>query len=402
MDALSERLPSTPPPPGSRRHWIEVSDLNWTLVFLLYTVTGLISAGSVATASLAEGGHLPYYYPLVWELTGYYAALALLPLMVLGFSRLPISRRNWPWMVPLHLVISVGLGLAHTGIMYLSRELVYVLLGWGHYDYGRLGFRLLMEYHKQLLHYALVYAVLRGLAYYRASREREQAEAALELKASELQRQLGQAQLQALRSQLNPHFLFNTLNMISSVMYEDCDRADHMIASLSRMLRLSLEENVAAEVPLRRELDFLDAAGELLSARFGDNVKLEVDCAAGLAEAPVPGLLLYTLVENAIKHHERSGDPVIRVQVRIAARDGVLQLEVVDNGPGIPDPESAVGKGVGLANTRQRLRALYGEDFSFRLVNRPEGGLQVQIAIPFRNPTALPLHETEPSSLHRG
>ena len=158
-------------------------------------------------------------------MTGYYMALALLPLMVLGFSRVPISRENWFWTIPVHLGISMCIGAAHTGLMYLSRELVYGLLGLGPYDYGHFGYRMLMEYHKQVLHYALVYAVLKGMALYRTNRERERAAAALELRNSELQRQLGQVQLQALRSQLNPHFLFNTLNMISSVMYEDCDRA---------------------------------------------------------------------------------------------------------------------------------------------------------------------------------
>jgi signal transduction histidine kinase len=372
-----------------RRHWIELSDLNWGLAFLLYTILGLISAGSIFTNGLASGGHQPYYYPLIWEMTGYYMALALLPLMVLGFSRVPISRENWFWTIPVHLGISMCIGAAHTGLMYLSRELVYGLLGLGPYDYGHFGYRMLMEYHKQVLHYALVYAVLKGMALYRTNRERERAAAALELRNSELQRQLGQVQLQALRSQLNPHFLFNTLNMISSVMYEDCDRADHMISALSRMLRMSLDDQVGPEAPLRHELEFLDAAAELLKARFRDGIELEVTCAPGLADVPAPSLLLHTLVENAIKHHQNQGDPVIRVQVRIEAENGSLHIHVLDNGPGIADPDIAVGKGVGLSNTRQRLQALYGDKSAFELENRAEGGLHVHIALPLRSSAAL-------------
>jgi sensor histidine kinase YesM len=322
-------------------------------------------------------------------MTGYYMALSLLPLMVLGFSRVPISRENWFWTIPVHLGFSMCIGAAHTGLMYLSRELVYRLLGLGPYDYGHFGYRMLMEYHKQVLHYALVYAVLKGLALYRANRERERAAAALELRNSELQRQLGQVQLQALRSQLNPHFLFNTLNMISSVMYEDCDRADHMISALSRMLRMSLDDQVGPEAPLRHELEFLDAAAELLKARFGDGIKLEVNCAPGLADVPAPSLLLHTLVENAIKHHQTQRDPVIRVHVRIEAENGSLHIHVLDNGPGIADPDIAVGKGVGLSNTRQRLQALYGDKSTFKLENRPEGGLHVHIAVPLRSQAAL-------------
>jgi two-component system, LytTR family, sensor kinase len=372
-----------------RRYWIQLSDLHWGLVAAAYTVAGLISAGSVFTASLAEGSHQPYYFPLIWEMTGYYTALTLLPLMVLAFSRIPISRANCFWSVPAHLCISIGLGVVHTMLMYLSREGVYRLLGWGHYDYGHLGYRMLMEYHKQFLHYILVYAVLRGLALYRTNRERERAAAALELRTSELQRRLGEAQLQALRSQLNPHFLFNTLNMISSVMYEDCDRADHMIAALSRMLRMSLDEEVGPEAPLRRELEFLDASAELLKARFGNGIQIEIVCPRGLESEPVPSLLLQTLLENAVKHHQNERDPVIRIRLRVEAKNGALHLHVEDNGPGILESSNVVGKGVGLANTQQRLRALYGEDHIFELKNRPGGGLHVHLAIPLRTQAAL-------------
>src|SRR3974390_2186981 len=107
MEPMTEAASSphsfAPAPKTGRRRWIELSDLNWGLVFLLYTVLGLISAGSVFTASLASGGHQPYYYPLIWEMTGYYAALSLLPLMVLAFARLPITSENWVWAVPVHL-----------------------------------------------------------------------------------------------------------------------------------------------------------------------------------------------------------------------------------------------------------------------------------------------------------
>jgi len=374
---------------NQRRRWIELSDLNWGWAALIYIVVGLISAGSVFTSDLASGGHQPYYYPLVWEMTGYATAFLILPLIVLSFSRLPITRENWLWTIPVLLGISVCLGALHTVLMYLSREAFYGLLGWGSYNYGHFGYRMLMEYHKQLLHFALVYVLLRGLALYRGNRERERAAAALELKASELQRQLGEVQLQALRSQLNPHFLFNTLNMISSVMYEDCDRADHMIAALSRMLRMSLDEQVGPEAPLRRELEFLDAAVELLKARFRDGVEIEITCPPGLADEPVPSLVVHTLVENAIKHHEGQGDPVIRVHVRIEAENGLLHLHVLDNGPGISDPAAALGRGVGLANTRQRLQALYGDAHVFELENRTEGGLHVHLALPLRKPAAL-------------
>jgi LytS/YehU family sensor histidine kinase len=176
--------------------------------------------------------------------------------------------------------------------------------------------------------------------------------------------------------------------MVSSVMYEDVDRADHMISALSRMLRLSLDEGAAAETPLRREIEFLEAANELLRARFQDRIDIEIVCPTELLEAPVPHLVLHTLVENAIKHHQGEPDPVIRVRVQVEADAGVLHLHVIDNGPGIPDQGAAFGKGVGLANTRARLKALYGDRFTFELNNRPEGGLHVHVSIPLNIPVA--------------
>jgi len=371
------------------RRWIELSDLNWGLVFLVYTVSGLISAGSVFTSGLAEGAQQPYYYPLLWEITGYWTAFALVPLIVFAFSRLPVARANWWWVIPVHVLISIALGIVHTFLMTGSRQALYALFGLGEYQYGHFGYRLLMEYHKQFLHYWAAYAVLRGIAFYRQTREQERAAAALKLKTSELQRQLAEAQLQGLRSQLNPHFLFNTLNMISSVMYESVDRADHMIAALSRMLRMSLEENVKPLVPLRRELEFVECAVELIRARFQDQVDIEIDCAPDALDCLVPGMLLHNLLENAIKHHSGGEAAVIRVRVKIERDENHLHLHVLDNGPGIQSLDEALRKGVGLSNSRQRLRALYGDQFRFDLSNRPEGGLHAHLAVPAQSAARL-------------
>jgi two-component system, LytTR family, sensor kinase len=365
-----------------RRYWIQLSDLNWGLIFLVYIAGALISAGSVYTSELAQRNTIPYYYPLLWELSGYLTVFALVPLVVIGFSRLPIRPDNWTWAIPVHLLISIVFGVVHTCLMYLSRRELYALFGLGYYDYGQMSYRFVMEYHKQFLHYWVVYSVLWAVAHYRRSREQEREAAALRLTASELQTQLAQAQLQALRSQLNPHFLFNTLNMVSSVMYEDADRADHMLASLSRMLRMSLEEDVGAQVPVRRELEFVRCAVELLEARFQDRVAIDIQCAPDTLEELVPNMVVYTLIENAIKHHDRERDPVMRVQARVERRESALEISVLDNGPGIPDLEQALSKGVGLRNTRQRLAALYGPDHRFEIGNRPEGGLNVRISIP--------------------
>ena len=324
------------------------------------------------------------------EMTGHYTLFALVPLIVLGFSWLPIRRTNWFWAVPAHLLISVVLGATHTVLMLLSRPAIYGLFGMGHYGFGQTGYRFLMEYHKQFLHYWLFYIVLRAIAYYRQARERERAASALELKTSELQRQLDQARLLALTSQLNPHFLFNTLNMVSSVMYEDVDRADHMLAALSRMLRMSLDETVGPQVPLRRELEFVNSAVELIRAPVpgpgGHRHPLPVR-PAGPA-GPKHGPPHLDRKRHQTPSPRRADAPFVSVSNR--TRGSALHIHVLDNGPGIEDLDDAVGKGVGLANTRQRLQALYGANFTFELANRPEGGLHVHLAVPVQ-PQSIPL-----------
>jgi len=377
--------------PG-RRYWIQLSDINWWLVLLICTLAALQSAGTVYTSDLAQGSDRPYYYPLLWEFSGYYTWFLMLPVTVFAFSRLPIQRQNWFWSVPLHVLISMAIGVTHTLVMLVTRSQLYELFDLGIYQYGHMGYRLLMEYHKQFLGYWVVYTVLRLLAYHRQSRAREREAAELKLKTSELQRQLAQVQLQALRSQLNPHFLFNTLNMVSSVMYEDVDRADHMLAALSRMLRLSLEENVGACVTVRRELEFVQCAVELIQARFQDRVAFDIQCSPEVMDELVPNLVVYTLMENAIKHHDLERCSIIRVQVRIERRDASLDIRVLDNGPGITDLSKAMRNGVGLSNTRQRLEALYDGQHAFEIRNRPEGGLQVHLALPLqRQPKAQPV-----------
>jgi signal transduction histidine kinase len=369
----------------ARRHWIEIADVPWGYVFLIVTLLALASTDTSYTSRLAEGQHLPYFYPFLWEFTGHYAMLPLLPLIVLAFGRISIGRQNWYWTIPVHLAISVGIGAVHTLLMWGTRRELYRLLGLGTYNYGDMPYRFWMEYHKQLLVYWLFYGALRLLVYYRETRAREREAAALKLKTSELQRQLAQVQLQALRSQLNPHFLFNTLNMVSSVMYEDVDRADHMLAALSRMLRLSLEENAGEQVPVRREMEFVNCAMELIQARFKDRVNVDIHCSPEAMDELVPNLLVYTLIENAVKHHDLEREKTIRIQVRIERNGEALAIQVLDNGPGIADVDRAMHGGVGLSNTKQRLHALYGENHRFEILNRPEGGLQVRVAVPLAN-----------------
>lgn len=215
-----------------------------------------------------------------------------------------------------------------------------------------------------VLHHAVVY--------YRVSRDRA-------LRASLLETRLAQTQLQMLRMQLQPHFLFNTLHSISALMHKDVRRADSMIVALSDLLRMSLQNIGAQEVPLQSELDFLQRYLEIMTIRFGDRLRVSIDVDPETRDARVPNLFLQPLVENSFRHGFGDlGQGSIAITVR---RDGdMLRCEVVDDGRGL---RAGHKEGVGLASTRQRLAHLYGDRQAFTLKGAPGEGVRVSMAIPF-------------------
>ena len=224
--------------------------------------------------------------------------------------------------------------------------------------------------------YCTLLAVYHALVYYRVSQDRA-------LRASQLEARLAQAQLQVLRMQLQPHFLFNTLHTISALMHRDVKRADSMIAALSDLLRMSLRSVGVQEVELREELEFLQRYLEIMSLRFGDRLTVTLDIDPDVLDARVPTLVLQPLVENAFRHG--FGDSMRAGQVRVTVvPDGdMLRCEVVDNGRGITP--AGAREGVGTSNTRARLRHLYGERFSLELTANPGGGARVSLAIPYHS-----------------
>lgn len=223
--------------------------------------------------------------------------------------------------------------------------------------------------------YWVIIAVTHAFDYYRKFHERE-------LRASELEKRLAQARLQALQSQLNPHFLFNTLHTISALMHKDVDAADRMVMKLSELLRLALDNTDTHEVLLREELDFLQRYLEIEKTRFRERLSVELEIAPETLDARVPNLVLQPLVENAIRHgverHARPG----RIVLRSTARNGELELQVQDNGSGLE--ETNPREGIGISNTRNRLEQLYGSHQKFELQNLAAGGLLARVVIPFR------------------
>jgi LytS/YehU family sensor histidine kinase len=195
---------------------------------------------------------------------------------------------------------------------------------------------------------------------------------------------LVQAQLKALRSQLQPHFLFNTLHSISTLMLTNARAADSMLARLSDLLRMSLENNTVQETTLHREMQFVNGYMEIEKMRFGDRLQVQCDVHPDTLDARVPHLLLQPLVENAIRHGASRRAAGGEVRIVSFLRDGNLHIEVADNGPGFsPNPEWNARHGMGLNATRERLRVFYGERQRLDIHSAPGRGTMISIQIPF-------------------
>ena len=203
---------------------------------------------------------------------------------------------------------------------------------------------------------------------------------AQESRASRLEAQLAQAQLNALKMQLHPHFLFNTLHSISALLHEDVEAADRMVAQLGDFLRLTLENSESQEVTLEQELEFLRCYLDIEMTRFQDRLRVEFDVGPGTLGALTPNLILQPLVENAIRHGIAHRIEPGCVEIRSERRGDKLRIEVRDDGPGFASNTA----GIGLTNTRARLERLYGSGHVLQLSNGTQNGAIVILEIPFR------------------
>lgn len=216
-----------------------------------------------------------------------------------------------------------------------------------------------------------------------------QAESAeLRADAAELRAQLADARLQALHMQINPHFLFNTLHMISAYIERDAAGTRRIITLLSELLRYGLEKSDQVEVALARELDFLEKYLEIQSIRFQGRLEIHRNIATESLDALVPGFILQPLVENAVKHGISAVDGKGRIALSAWIENTQLHVTVRDNGPGLAgfsgDGASGSGPCIGIQNTRKRLATLYKDDQALILENAPEGGAIAHLILPYR------------------
>ncbi|MCF8241364.1 MAG: histidine kinase [Melioribacteraceae bacterium] len=352
--------------------------------FLIATVMALWSASINISAELAErynslNPEQIYYIiviPLIDEFSGVFTFCLLIPAILAFFKKFPMQKDNLLRMIPLYLIFSIIVGLTHTTMMYISRSYIYPAIGFGHYDYGYIPFRILMEYLKQFILFWAVFAVFTLI---KINKEKE----AQRLKTLLLEEKLTRARLETLKMQLNPHFLFNTLNMISSTMYDDIEAADKMMASLSDLLRITLSSSEKGLNNLGKEMEILGLYTEIMKARFKDKLNIQIDIAKNTKNSLVPSFILQPLVENSIKHAMENLSETSILLTTKKLNDKLI-IQIKDNGPGIHlEFQKVVGSGVGLSNTIERLEKLYGDQHSFTWENLEEGGLLLNIEIPY-------------------
>jgi two-component system, LytTR family, sensor kinase len=320
-------------------------------------------------------GALPFLTIIQLELPAWLAWGATIPVVVALVRRFPVTRERALPHLAVHLGAGAAIGLIVLATYSAVRRMLVpelfdrpYLLSVGH-GYRR-AFALL------LLNYAVMAAIAHALEYRRALEARV-------LRAAQLETLLAQARLEVLRVQLQPHFLFNALHTVSSLMEDDVRGARRVLARLGDLLRRALEPDAGPEATLDEELAFLDEYVDVQRARFPDRLRYVVDVEAAARRARVPRLVLQPLVENAIRHGLAPRAEAGTVTVAARVEGDRLRVVVRDDGLGFADP-SRVVEGVGLGNTRKRLEHLYGAEARLLLENAPEGGARVTLDLPRR------------------
>jgi len=352
----------------------------WTILFLIYTLIAVLMTGYRYLDDLSRQRPDTFTMRLLEEGTGVYSVFLLLP-FVFRFARVYLyERTGWAKLAFYLLAGAIPFSAAHTTLMAVSRHFLAPLLGLGPYDYGIMTYRYPMEFSNDLIGFTVIVG---AYSFYQRMRIAQ----AQQLASAELQTKLVQAQLENLRLQLQPHFLFNTLNTISSVMYEDVRAADAMIAQLSDLLRLTLRASRTHEIPLSEELEITRLYLDLMQRRFENKLRVSYEVDPSLNASLVPQLILQPLLENSLRHGMKAGSSAMDLSIAAHRENGSLILQVSDTGSGLGeiDPSSVFGRGLGLSNIRDRLAHLYGDRQQFCISNRASGGAEVTLRVPLHS-----------------
>jgi two-component system, LytTR family, sensor kinase len=352
------------------KQWVRV----WAIGFVLWTVLALLSATGAHVYMASMGSPESWAQLLAWSVSVSFIWSLITPVVYELARRFTFDRNSWTTALAIHLAACLGLTFVASAIIVLLDPVVT----WTPEKHVPFFAHTLSRAFMDFQRYWYIVLITQAIAYYGKYRERE-------LQSSQLEAQLAYAQLEVLKIQLEPHFLFNTLNSIAALARNDGLAAENMTLQLADLLRFSLDAVGVHEVPLSRELTFLQKYIDIQQTRFQDRLLVEMDIQPHTLSALVPNLVLQPLVENAIRHGigPRSAPGFIRISTRQVFDE--LWMEISDNGRGLAGYGGAIPpEGVGLNNTRARLQQLYNHDHKMMLEDAPGGGCIVKIHIPFR------------------
>ena len=364
--------------------WPRSKVVRWLIYLSIWMFMALFLISQGVTRALYLKQNIPWKILFSVWLTDSYLWALLAPLVWTVAKRLPISRRSWWRVIPIHLVFSAVFAVGEAALF----ALVTTALGLRIRPTALATFRMVLpgDLHLNIAFYWAIVGIQHAFSLYRRSQDREIEAAQLELRASELERQLVQSRLATLRMQLHPHFLFNTLNTIVVLVRQGKTQdADQMLTNLSELLRRTLEEWEHHEVPLRTEIEFLRLYLDIEQVRFQDRLAIELVLDPETLGALVPCFLLQPLVENAVRHGIAKSSAEGKVTLRSRRIGPTLEFQISDNGPGFASWKDAAGNGLGLSNTRARLQQLYGRQQCLEFESPQSGGTLATIRIPYHD-----------------
>jgi signal transduction histidine kinase len=351
---------------AARRH-----AARWPPAWLVYVACWLlVGAYQGLNASIGAGSDVATWKPFVWEMSSVLLVLLLVPFVLRLERRFRLDSHPRGRVVLAHACGLVVFSAAHTSGMIVLRRLAYLAMG-ETYDFGSIWVRAFYELQKDVILYTVILVVVFAIREFRVRR-------ASELRAAELAAEVGEARLRQLTAQIEPHFLFNSLNAISNRMHEDVHAADRMIAQLGDLLRAAYESDDSIVVPLSRELAWLRNYMAMMAERFRGKLEYELDVEPGLDSVPVPRLLIQPLVENALKHGLAASGGRLSVSVQRRGED--MEYVVSDDGVGLAGAD--LEHGTGLANVARRLELLFAARQSLTVTPRTPRGVTVTVRFP--------------------
>jgi len=343
--------------------------LRYAGIWAAWLLVALVTAFQTYAAGFAGGPKFALGQALLNGLL-WYSVWALLTPGVVAVARAFVDERpaRLFWV---HLAFGLVFAALHALLYSAMNAIIYFRSPWAPWSGALLLMKLATSMHVHLMIYAIIVAIVLGAHAYRTMRDRA-------IAAARLETRLAEAETAALRAQLQPHFLFNTLNAISALVPDQPVLAQRLIARLGDLLRLSIDQDRSQRSALAHELDFTDTYLAIEEARLGNRLRVVRDVAPDMLAVEVPALLLQPLVENAVRHGIAPSIGGGTLTIEAKAAGGMLRIRIADDGKGA----DGIREGVGLGNTRHRLRQLYGENQSFEIDTAPGKGFRVTILVP--------------------